>query len=105
MSDVSEENQVVVNIYGEEYPITGSEDSGYIARIADLVDSRMREIAATSRCKSKDKLAILAALSFASELFEKNEDLSGIERQVSSRIDDIVTSLEKTLGDIPSGQN
>jgi cell division protein ZapA len=105
MSDAIVENQVVVNIFGEEYPIKGSEDPGYISRIADLVDSRMKEIAATSRCKTKDKLAILTALSFASELCEKSEDLSGYEDKFSSRIDKIVTNLEDTLAGIRPSQN
>ncbi len=91
------ENQVVVNIYGEEYPITGSNDAGYISRIADLVDSRMKEIASSSRCKTLDKLAILTALSFASELCEKTDDLSGKDSEMSVRMDGVISSLEKAL--------
>ena len=52
MSDATVENKVIVNIFGEEYPITASNDPEYIARIADLVDSRMREVANSSRTKA-----------------------------------------------------
>ena len=105
MSDATSENQAVVNILGEEYPITGSEDAGYISRVADLVDVRMKEIAASSRFKTKDKLAILTAMSFASELCEKNDDLDGLESEFSSRIKRLVTSLEQTLTESNQGQD
>ena len=62
---VKENNKVVVKIFGEEYPIAGSADQAYISRIADYVDSKMKETAKNSQIKSRDKVAILAAMSIA----------------------------------------
>jgi cell division protein ZapA len=102
MSDAVVENKVIVNIFGDEYPITATTDTEYIARVADFVDSRMREIAASSRTRAKDKLAILTALSIASELLEKSEDLAGYENKLGSRLQRLVSTLDKTLSETAS---
>ena len=57
MPDTAAEKKVVVRIFGEEYPITGVSDPANISRIADIVDSRMREAARVSRSQARDKVA------------------------------------------------
>jgi cell division protein ZapA len=99
MAADSNENKVVVRIYGEDYPITGVDDPAYISKIADLVDSRMKDIAAGSRVKSRDKVAILTAMSMASELHEKSELLDSSGGQVNRRVDHIISQLEQALSD------
>jgi cell division protein ZapA (FtsZ GTPase activity inhibitor) len=99
------ENKVIVNIFGEEYPITAPNDPAYIARIADFVDCRMKELAKISRTKAKDKLAILTALSIASELLEKSETVNGLEEQYSARIDRLVARLDESLAEFSSGKS
>ena len=93
------ENKVVVRIYGEDYPITGADDPAYISKIADLVDSRMKDIAAGSRVKSRDKVAILTAMSMASELYEKTELLDSSGGKANHRVDRIISQLEQALSD------
>ena len=78
MSDSSVENKVVVRIFGEEYPITGLDDPAYISKVADFVDARMQEIARQSRTRARDKVAILTALSLASELLEQSDKLEEV---------------------------
>ena len=99
MAADSNENKVVVRIYGEDYPITGADDPAYISKIADLVDSRMKDIAASSRVKSRDKVAILTAMSMASELYEKTELLDSSGGQVSHKVERIISQLEQALSD------
>jgi cell division protein ZapA len=90
-------NKVVVNIYGEEYPITGVSDPTHISRVADLVDSRMSTIAEGSRVKSRDKVAILAALSIASELLEKSQSLDGASDEIHRHLDSLLARLDLEL--------
>lgn len=97
MSESTVHNQVVVNIFGDEYPITAATDPEYISRVADLVDSRMKEIAKGSRSQARDKLAILTALSFASELAEKSDDLSAVKDGYTGRLEKIVQDLDNLL--------
>lgn len=97
MSDTRGENKVVVNIFGEDYPITGVTDPSYISRVADFVDARMKEAAGDNRVRSRDRIAILVAMSLASELMETNERLAGAEHHFNSRADSILTHLEHEL--------
>jgi cell division protein ZapA len=93
-----EKNKVVVNIFGEEYPIAGVSDPKYVSQIAKYVDNKMNDIARTSRVKSRDKVAILATLSIASELHEKKELINQGNREYESQLDSIVARLDSALG-------
>ena len=97
MNDSADKKKVTVNIYGDEYPITGANDPAYISRIADFVDSRMKETARNSRVSSRDKVAILTAMSIASELYEKKDSAQQFDKQYNSRIEQLITRLETAL--------
>ena len=94
-----EDHKVVVEIFGEEYPITGAGDPTYISKIARIVDSRMRLVAKSTRTKGLDKVAILTAMSFASELEEKREELDTSQTTSSKRLDRMLSGLEHVLAD------
>ena len=97
MSALPVENKVVVRIFGEEYPITGIDDPAYISRVADLVDSRMQNVARQSRSKARDKIAILTALSLASELLEQTDKLDLATSESSASLDTLVARLDEAL--------
>ena len=91
------ENKVVVRIFGDEYPITGADDPAYISRVADLVDSRMQDVARQSRSSARDKIAILTALSLASELLEQSDRLQQVTGKSESSLDNMLAQLDKAL--------
>jgi len=91
------ENKVTVTIYGDEYPVTGATDPAYISKIADYVDKRMKDTAKGARSLAKDKIAILAAMSIASELYEKKETADSISGKFDSRIDNIIERIDSVL--------
>ncbi|UCG61984.1 MAG: cell division protein ZapA [Candidatus Zixiibacteriota bacterium] len=97
MADSSTSKKVMVNIYGEEYPITGGGNPAHISRIAKYVDAKMREAAKDSRVVARDKVAILAAMSIASELHGEKETREHSGEQYDARIDDILARLDKAL--------
>jgi cell division protein ZapA len=99
MIDQDEEHKVVVEIFGEEYPITGAGDPAYISKVAEIVDARMRRVAKSTRMRGKDKVAILTAMSFASELLEKSEELDSEQSAVAGNLDRLLTGLEDVLAD------
>ncbi len=101
MSDPGVENKVIVKIFGEEYPITGVSDPAHMFRVAEYVDAKMQEVARISRSKARDKVAILTALSIASELKEKSELLQQLEDNQNTCVDQLLTRLDKTLADSP----
>ncbi|HUV30210.1 MAG TPA: cell division protein ZapA [Acidobacteriota bacterium] len=93
---------VTVKILGENYPIAASNDVAYISKVADYVDSRMRDVATRSRFQARDKVAILAAMSIASELLEKSEDVSQFEEQQSVGLDRLLARLDGAIDGDPS---
>jgi len=97
VSGLPVENKVVVRIFGEEYPITGIDDPAYISRVADLVDSRMQDVARQSRSKARDKIAILTALSLASELLEQSDRLQQATGKSESSLDNMLARLDEAL--------
>ncbi|HEX9974633.1 MAG TPA: cell division protein ZapA [bacterium] len=94
-------NILKVNIYGSEYPIKGSADIEYIKKVAQYVDSKMREVNKNISIDSSLKVSILAALNITDELFRVKEMKSGLSSnaEIDKRINklnlDIETCLEK----------
>ena len=89
---------VTVNIYGHEYTLKGEADADYVQEVARYVDAKMREIGSTSSVASTTKVAILAAINIADELFRekqrRHEALSMLDER-SGRMADL---LDKEVG-------
>jgi cell division protein ZapA len=58
-----------VSIYDQAYHLTG-QNQAHIHRLADLVDSKMRAVAAQGRTVDSLRVAVLAALNLADELLQ-----------------------------------
>ncbi len=97
MVDEMVENKIVVNIYGEDYPLAGVEDPSQVSKIADFVDSRMKEIAENSRIKARDKVAILSVMSIASELMDKQEEIKKFKVSIDDQFETLLTRLDNVL--------
>ncbi len=93
-------NILKVNIYGTEYSIRGSTDKEYIKRVAKYVDSKMREVNNTISIDSSLKIAILAALNIADELFNEREQSDQRKsNSTNSLLFDRISTLNKNLDD------
>lgn len=68
-----EPQSVTVNIFGREYTLRGDADPDYVQKVAAFVDERMNEVARNSAVASTDKVAILAAINIADELFREQQ--------------------------------
>jgi cell division protein ZapA len=92
---------VQVTIYGQQYPIKGSADEEYIRKIAEYVDSKMREVEVQIRVKSSLKIAILTALNISAELFsvqeEKEQLIALFEEKTQEINDNIDQGLKENL--------
>ena len=64
-------NVVQVEIFGHSYTIRGEADQEYIMGVAAYVDRKMREITDKLPVASLSKVAILASLNIADELFKE----------------------------------
>jgi cell division protein ZapA len=96
---MSEINPTTVQILGREYKIRGAADAAYIHEVARYVDAKLREVAQGSTVPpASERVAILAALNIADELFQlrraSTEEFSSIEKRTQSLIrmlDDTIT--------------
>ncbi len=79
-------NITKVTIYGTEYPIKGESDAEYIKKVAEYVDQKMYEVDRNTSAKSSLKVAILAALNIADELFREKAEKDQIVQQLEEKI-------------------
>ncbi|MBN1503751.1 MAG: cell division protein ZapA [Candidatus Eisenbacteria bacterium] len=94
-----DQNVIKVQIFGGEYKIKGQADPDYIAEVARYVDSKMREINEKLSVATLGKVAILASLNLADELFKERRERELTLSQVRERAAGIVSKLEIALAD------
>ena len=88
-----------VNIYGTEYPIRGEVDVEYIRRVADYVDRKMREVDQNTAAKSSLKVAILAALNIADELFRERGEKDTLVKGFEKKADELSKLIDENLNE------
>jgi cell division protein ZapA len=94
-------NRVTVHILGEDYSIRGNADAGYIAEVAQLVDSKMRALKSTHRNLTKTRLAVLTAINLADEILQERslpvERPDGEPDEIERRAKQLITLLDEGL--------
>jgi len=74
-------SRVTVSIYGETYPLKSSASPQHLELLAEYVDGVMRHIAGHPARIGSSRVAVLAALQIADELFrlrQEHESLTAI---------------------------
>ena len=95
-------NVVQVEIFGHSYTIRGEAHQEYILDVAAYVDRKMREITEKLPVASLSKVAILASLNIADELFKERNRRENEERDWrdwSSRTAKLTAVLDEALQD------
>ena len=101
MAETNKQNQAVrVTIYGQEYPIRGRGDEEYIKKVARFVDDRMLQIEDQTAINSPARLAILAALNIADELFRSRQDKDQLVSELESKAREISENLNQGMTEI-----
>ena len=68
------EQKIVVEIFGESYPLKTDQDPEYLRKLAALVDSEMRAAAQQTTTFSGARVGAMAALKIADEYFQLKKD-------------------------------
>ncbi len=92
-------NLVEVQIFGHSYTIRGEADQDYIMNVAAYVDRKMREVTEKLPVASLSKVAILASLNIADELFKERALTESRQRQLSARAARLNAVLDEVLQD------
>jgi cell division protein ZapA (FtsZ GTPase activity inhibitor) len=92
-----EKRNITVQIFGSEYPIAGAKDPAYVQSLARYVDNQMKDIAKGSSLLSSGKVAILAALNMADELFILKARHEKLKEIISEKLSAIAKKIDSYL--------
>ena len=98
-------NVVSVEILGLRYPIRSTLDAGYVSELAAYVDAKMQAAADDTEAADSVKIAVVAALNIADELFRArgaDGPASAAADQLRERLHALEDLLDRALGDGPA---
>jgi cell division protein ZapA len=88
---------IPVEIHGQRYPIRSTLDPEYIARLATYVDEKMRAVADSTPTGDPLRLAVLAALNIADELFRCRDVTRVRDGELAERAGELERLLDRVL--------
>ena len=90
------EQTVRVEIYNQTYSIRSDGDNDYIHTLAEYVDRKMREVAQHVKGDSA-RIAVLAALNLADELFRVQKQQEGERVEIREKVAELTEELSQAL--------
>jgi len=88
---------VAVNIAGQRYVVRSEADETYVRTLASYLDEQIDELKRNSKVVATQKLAILAALNIADELFRERRKRSELESRVRQKSRSLLAFLDGQL--------
>jgi len=88
---------VPVDIHGQRYPIRSGLDPAYVARLATYVDEKMRAAADSTPTGDSLRLAVLAALNIADELFRCRDTTLERDGRLAERAQELERLVDRLL--------
>lgn len=88
---------VDVEIFGSVYHVRGEQDREYLLKLADIVNTKMREIGDHMPVVDTGKIAILAALNLADELLQSNQQQEGERVEIMEKVNELTGELSAAL--------
>jgi len=86
-----------IEIYDQTYSVQANENEEYLNELAAYVDSKMRTVAEETRTVDTVKVAVLAALNIADEMFTLRQRQEKVEGPLRKRVEKCVALVEKAL--------
>jgi cell division protein ZapA len=93
----SQSQSYKVVIYNQTYSLRSEHDPEYIHELAEYVDKRMNEIARATMTVDSLRVAILAALQIADELYQSRKDMRETEDEIADRSAKYIDLLDQFL--------
>jgi len=94
---MTEGRVIPVEIAGQRYPIRSTLDDQYVARLAIYVDEKMRAAADSTPSGDTLRLAVLAALNIADELFRCRDATRDGNGEIAQRAGEIERLVDRVL--------
>jgi cell division protein ZapA len=89
---------IKVKILDQEYLIKSEEDSEQVYRIAEYVNEKLREIKDNTEGLSEKKVAMLAALTIASEYFQLLKERDDLSTNIRQRTKTLIYTIDSVMG-------
>jgi cell division protein ZapA len=94
---MAEGRVIPVEINGQRYPIRSTLEPEYVARLALFVDEKMRAAADSTPTGDSLRLAVLAALNIADELFRCRDHTRARDGHLAERTEEIERMVDRVL--------
>ena len=94
---MSEGRVIPVEIHGQRYPIRSTLEQEYVVRLARYVDEKMRAAADSTPTGDSLRLAVLAALNIADELFRCRDSSTARTGELAERTEELERLLDRVL--------
>ena len=95
---MSDSGRVVpVDIHGQRYPIRSALEPEYVAKLASYVDEKIRASAESTPTGDSLRLAVLAALNIADELFRCRDTTRQKDGQLAERAGELERLVDRVL--------
>ncbi len=94
---MSESRVIPVEIQGQRYPIRSTLEPEYVTRLASYVDEKMRIAGESTPTGDSLRLAVLAALNIADELFRCRELTRARDGELAERAEELERLLDRVL--------
>ena len=95
---MADEGRIIpVDIGGQRYPIKTTLDAEYVAHLASFVDERIRAAADSTPTRDAVRLAVLAALNIADELFRCRELATASNGRLAERAEELERLVDRVL--------
>lgn len=88
---------VAVDIAGQRYVVRSEADETYVRTLASYLDEQIGELKRSAKVVPTQKLAVLAALNIADELFRERLKRAELEQQVRQRSRALLAFLDEQL--------
>jgi cell division protein ZapA len=86
-----------IEIYDQVYNVNSGQSDEYLEQLAAYVDSKMREIADATHIADSLKVAVLASLNIADEMFTLRERRQQLEGPLRKKVEKCVAMVEKAI--------
>jgi cell division protein ZapA len=94
---MADTNVVPITIQGQQYPIRTSLDPEYVLRLAKFVNEKMSAASDSTPSGDSVRLAVLAALNIADELFRCRDATDQRNGQLAERTEELERLLDRVL--------
>jgi cell division protein ZapA len=94
---VTDPKSVSVEIFGQRYPIRSTLDAEYVKRLATYVDGKIRAAGDSAPSGDPVRLAVLAALNIADELFRCRDTHTARTGEIAERALELEQLLDRVL--------